>query len=27
LPPRPQVDLLGDDDGEMNGWEALKPSL
>jgi len=26
LPPRPARDLLDDDDGEMNGWEALKPT-
>lgn len=26
LPPRPLRDLLGDDDDELSGWEALKPS-
>ena len=26
LPPRPVRDLLGDDDDELSGWEALKPT-
>jgi hypothetical protein len=26
LPPRPPQDLLGDNDGGMDGWEALKPT-
>lgn len=26
LPPRPIRDLLGDDDDELSGWEALKPT-
>jgi len=26
LPPRPPANIMDDEDGEMNGWEALKPS-